>query len=786
MIHSCAVCRDGILRNAGTMADHMVEHSHPIRCKKCGTRYRSEQERALHFAATDNDHPICVRCQVGFEDDAALRMHANLAHPPSPKPSPKPSPPTFFKCEQCPGLFSLQVALEAHVAAKHGPIFECEVCHHACSSQTDLDVHTVTVHSCPICHDGVYMDTKALEDHLEQHRAPYQCTSCSTAYTEEVQLLQHYKESPNDIHPLCEKCGIAFENSDLYTAHVEEAHPRFVCDTCDGALFDRDELPAHYLSSRKHPKCEKCHIGFNDQFDFADHGASAHPESHCYFCQWQFDSPDILRNHIRHFANHPRCVDCDLRFADTDAYQHHLFATHRPSFGDPQDLEPLTVSEDNYNQNRVHADLSSPPLSPSGRAFDPQWGFEGSASLPYASFVPLPPSLSGYSSPTSQRLTTGSAFQSGSSGSHSRSSTLSVEQGFPNDEQQGEPTIQLPSLDVNQAPGGSPEFNHSPLSMIPLVGTPLMSSTQTIPSLDFRSPFSPRPDTAPLVPLSQAVHVVAVVNKIVDSDSGSSFAHSPKLISPVVKLPDPEAASPSSTTSGWTTSGTDSKGSLHSHSTSSFKGMNGTYAVEQIVSPERSMPQLSLVVPSSTQLSACASVSACPSSISPESAGINVSANVTPDYLREARAYLSLTHQPQGPSSPPVPHSPGTSPILSSTGLTLGERRREVRFEDNIVSESLWDRQSTSSDSSLDPPVSLPRTGAGNIRRNGVSKLPRFSALKRGTRKWTNGKANHAAPRTYSRKPDGSSAPSYHCSTCGVGWLGMHKHTHLVADAFRE
>jgi hypothetical protein len=144
------------------------------------------------------------------------------------------------------------------------------------------------------------MDTKALEDHLEQHRAPYQCTSCGTAYTEEVQLLQHYKESPNEIHPLCEKCGIAFENSDVYTAvsacsrlrfsidiadqrawgsqHVEETHPRFACDTCDGALFDQDELPAHYLSSRKHPKCEKCHIGFNDQFDFAD--VSAKPFNH--------------------------------------------------------------------------------------------------------------------------------------------------------------------------------------------------------------------------------------------------------------------------------------------------------------------------------------------------------------------------------------------------------------------------------------------------------------------------------------------------------------------------
>ncbi|KAF9226373.1 hypothetical protein BS17DRAFT_544648 [Gyrodon lividus] len=776
-VHSCTVCQDGILRDARILADHMVEHSHPIQCKKCGTRYRSEQERALHFAAADNDHPVCVRCQVGFEGDTALRTHTNLAHPPSPKRS----PPTFFKCEHCPGLFSLQISLEAHVAAKHHPVFECEICHHACSSQTDLDVHTVTVHSCPICHDGVYMDTKSLEDHLEQHRAPYRCLSCEMAYTEETQLLQHYKESPNGVHPLCEKCGIGFENSDVYTVHVEEAHPRVACDTCDGALFDQDELPAHYLSSRKHPKCGKCGIGFNDQFDFADHGASAHPESHCYLCQWQFDSPNVLHNHIRHFASHPQCVDCDLRFADADAYQHHLFVIHRPSFGGQQDPGPSTAAEQNQNSNRV--DLSSPPPSPRVRAFDPQWGFEDSSSLPYAPFIPLPPSLSGYSSPTSQRMVTGSSFKSGSSGSHSRSSTLSVEQRFPKDEQPWETTIQPPSLEVDQASDGSPESNHSPLSTVPLVGTPLMSSTQIMPSLSLRSLFSPRPETPPLFPLSQAVNgVAALVSNEIDSDSSSSFTHSPQLISPVVKLPDPAAASPPSTTSGWTT---ESKGSLHSHSTSSSKGMKGSYAVEQIASSGRSIPQLSLLVPSSTQPSAsarylesrwlevqvltlCLSVSVCPSPISPESAGISISASMTPDYLREARAYLSLTHQTQGPSSPPASHSLGNSPILSSTGLAVGERghRREVRFEDNIMSEPVWDRRSTSSDSSLDAPVSLPRSGVGHFRRNaGISKLPRFSALKRGNRKWISGKAKHASPHTYSRQPS-ESAPSYHCRSC--------------------
>lgn len=164
---------------------------------------------------------------------------------------------------------------------------------------------------------------------------------------------------------------------------------------------------------------------------------------------------------------------------------------------------------------------------------------------------------------------------------------------------------------------------------------------------------------------------------------------------------------------------------------------------------------------------------------------------MTPEYLREARAYLSFTHQTQELSSPPVPRSPGvSSPVLSSVGLAIGERgrRREVRFEDNIMSESAWDRQSASSDSSLDPPVVLPRPGSGSFRTNGmssfclsrvnyplyvicnagVSKLPRFSALRRPTRKWSNSQANHVSPHAYNRRPNGTTSPSasYHCRFC--------------------
>ena len=71
-VHSCAVCHDGILRDVRTLSDHMMEHSHPVPCKRCGTRYRTEEERKLHFADAGNDHPVCAACRLGLEDDDAL------------------------------------------------------------------------------------------------------------------------------------------------------------------------------------------------------------------------------------------------------------------------------------------------------------------------------------------------------------------------------------------------------------------------------------------------------------------------------------------------------------------------------------------------------------------------------------------------------------------------------------------------------------------------------------------------------------------------------------------
>ena len=243
----------------------------------------------------------------------------------------------------------------------------------------------------------------------------------------------------------------------------------------------------------------------------------------------------------------------------------------------------------------------------SARAFDPVWGFEGSAALPYASFIPLPPSLSGYSSPTSQRVT---AESGDSSGSHSRSSTLSVEQRSPTDGQPWNVTIQSLSLDVGQDIKASPEFDHSPLSTIPAVGTPPVSSIPTLQSAPFHSPFSPRPEPPSLFSLSQGITATATAvaePDDADSDSSSSFTRSPPLISPVVKLPDPGAVSPTSTSS-WTVSSDADSGrpSSRRRSKSSSKGTNGTFSVDQTATSDHTVPQLSLLVPSSIQFTGSA------------------------------------------------------------------------------------------------------------------------------------------------------------------------------------
>ncbi|KAG2146285.1 hypothetical protein DEU56DRAFT_787301 [Suillus clintonianus] len=727
----CAICWHKCL-SQHDLDDHVAAvHTRAVcNCKGCDMVFASEEGLRHHYLQSSTDaHPKCVECGLGFENDAAYATHRQTSHPEPPRPvTPSPS----YPCSMCDKVFKLPLALDDHMTATH--VFTCGICEFACPEEELLQEHIASAHSCPVCHEGVFANPDLLNEHLADHATPYRCEVCQTRYAEEEGLRQHYRDSPNDIHPSCTRCDLDFQDADDYHNHTETVHPQVSCQLCDGALFDPEELPIHYSTSRNHPVCDKCQVGFSDRGEFAMHGATEHPESYCHLCQWQFQCPESLQNHIRHFVAHPKCMDCELRFADADAYQHHLFVVHRPHCSEPEtrrdfDPDPLDNGDGVVHSEQRFSNSFSPDR------VDSTWGFSVNYDFPYAPSIPLPPSTSGYSSPLSQRVLTRSSV-----GSRSSSRTLSPPPICG---------IKVAHLEnghtVDQS--GSPEFEHSPLSNIPTVGTPLISST------DFRSPFSPRPDTPALFApqeLNGASHSDQESIASATSSETRSPVRSPETSSPVIKLPENDVSPVSS--SGWSTLSGENVSRMSTKSEDSLSQRPAGLAV----------PMLRLQVPVPNGTSQTVSISGTPSSISPESADIDISANVTPDYLREARAYLAVTHPEQAPSAVNNVHSPAlVSPTLTSIGLTASsrERRREVRFEDSIMSEPLWENQSSdSTDSSFDPPVLQSRRKYGVQKKSGASKLPRFAPLRPGRVTGRNG-IIHPANGTSSLSP-------YHCRIC--------------------
>lgn len=719
----CTICRLKC-QSQQVLDDHVAAvHTHALcSCAGCNVAFGSEGELHHHYLQSSKySHPKCVECNLGFENDAVYATHRQTSHPEPPRPV---SPPASYHCPLCNKVFKLQLALDDHMVAKHS--FTCGICEFICTEEEVLQEHIASAHSCPVCHEGVFANTDILNEHLADHATPYRCEVCQTRYAEEEGLRQHYRDSLDDTHPSCTRCDLGFQDAGEYHNHTETIHPRVSCPLCDGALFDPGELSLHYLTSRNHPACDKCQVGFSDQAEFAMHGATEHPEAYCHLCRWQFECSESLQNHIRHFVAHPKCMDCELRFADADTYQHHLFVVHRPHSSEPatrQDFDPdaLDNGDGVIHSEKRFSDSFSPDR------VDSTWGFSVNYDFPYAPSVPLPPSTSGYSSPLSQRVLTRSSV-----GSRSSSRTLSPPPIC---------SIKVAQLETEHTVdhSDSPDFEHSPLSNIPAVGTPLISST------DFRSPFSPRPDPPALFAPSQEL------NGASHSDQESiASARSPEASSPVIKLPE-NGASPVSS-SGWSTLSGDDASRMAAKSEDSL--------THRPVGP--AVPTLRLQVPVPNGTSQTASISGTPSSISPESAGIDISANVTPDYLREARAYLAVTHPGQAPSTVNHVHSPAmASPSLTSIGLTAAsrERRREVRFEDSIMSEPLWNNQSSdSTDSSFDPPVLPSRRKYCVQKKSGASKLPRFAPVKAGRVAGRNG-INHLTNGTSSLSP-------YHCRIC--------------------
>ncbi|KAH9984501.1 hypothetical protein BJV77DRAFT_952820 [Russula vinacea] len=124
-------------------------------CRVCDRSYTSTSALEQHYRDTPV-HPKCMRCNVGFVDDAAIR---------------------------------------------------------AVSPLLNLDQHykTSPMHAlCTVCDVG-FEDKEALDQHTDASHPGFRCRTCNIPFGSAALLDAHYQESPR--HPRCPECKLSFEDN---------------------------------------------------------------------------------------------------------------------------------------------------------------------------------------------------------------------------------------------------------------------------------------------------------------------------------------------------------------------------------------------------------------------------------------------------------------------------------------------------------------------------------------------------------------------------------------------
>ncbi|KAI6103844.1 hypothetical protein EDD17DRAFT_926655 [Pisolithus thermaeus] len=187
------------------------------------------------------------------------------------------------------------------------------------------------------------------------------------------------------------------------------------------------------------------------------------------------------------------------------------------------------------------------------QVIDNQPGRSGEAySSLCASSTPRPCTASGYSSPAFNHVDSKYLARLDA---QSCCATPIIDQPSPRESELRQSVPASLNVDTVKYANSYQELNHSPPSMMPTVGTPLLSSAQTIPSVSYRSPFSPHPDGPPAfraTPVTNGVTKRSVHSSHEDGSNSSTACSSP-LISPGIQLRSPVAGLP--TSSGWTSDG---------------------------------------------------------------------------------------------------------------------------------------------------------------------------------------------------------------------------------------
>lgn len=226
--------------------DSSVENEDPIlKCKYCIKTFLEQSLLNRHYKwhARAKNY-ACEYCNKGLGSIRSLRSHIKKIHEKS----------SLLKCTVCEKAYTVQSALDTHMASKHSAL-QC---------------------LCPCC-GRTYDSISELEKHLEENKKKsYQCDWCPKNFTNESALRAHQICHENT----CVTCCKSFGTKDQLDHHVLQkvAAEVFICSTCMEPYYNYLDFKRHIL---KHQKvkvfvCSTCDASFVEEMVLKQHLINVH------------------------------------------------------------------------------------------------------------------------------------------------------------------------------------------------------------------------------------------------------------------------------------------------------------------------------------------------------------------------------------------------------------------------------------------------------------------------------------------------------------------------------